>query len=215
VNVVRQPLSIFGAGSLGKELLAWLRTLPDWELIGFFDDNVKKGTVIKGIPVVGNADDMKALRSQTNVIVAIGDPKVKREVLVRLGSPAHIKYPALVHPAARLEDSGGIAVGAGSIITAGCILTSDIRVGSHVLINLACTIGHDTGIGDFSSIMPGASIAGQVSIGSGVLIGSGVVVNNGINIGDGSTVGAGAVVISNVAANTTVVGVPARPIERR
>ena len=34
----------------------------------------------------------------------------------------------------------------------------------------------------------------------------------GLTIGEGSTVGAGAVVVKEIAQNTTVVGIPARPL---
>jgi len=59
--------------------------------------------------------------------------------------------------------------------------------------------------------MPGANISGNVHIGSDVFIGSGASVLQGIEIGDHVIIGAGAVVTKNVAAYSTVIGVPAKP----
>jgi maltose O-acetyltransferase len=49
-----------------------------------------------------------------------------------------------------------------------------------------------------------------VSIGDGVWIGAGALVLPGVSIGENAVVGAGAVVTRDVAANTLVVGNPAR-----
>jgi acetyltransferase-like isoleucine patch superfamily enzyme len=45
-------------------------------------------------------------------------------------------------------------------------------------------------------------------------VGIGATVIQGVTIGDRAVVGAGAVVIRDVAPDTTVVGVPAAPLER-
>lgn len=45
-------------------------------------------------------------------------------------------------------------------------------------------------------------------------IGGGAIILGGITIGDGAIVGAGSVVTRNVPAGATVVGNPARPVER-
>jgi serine O-acetyltransferase len=50
------------------------------------------------------------------------------------------------------------------------------------------------------------------TIGDGVYIGAGARVLGAIQIGDNAQIGANAVVTKDVAANTTVVGIPARPI---
>jgi len=51
-----------------------------------------------------------------------------------------------------------------------------------------------------------------VRIGTGAWVGVGACVRQGIRIGAGAMVGAGAVVVRDVAAGTTVVGNPARPL---
>lgn len=99
-------------------------------------------------------------------------------------------------------------------------------------IHPACVMGrgimfdHATGIviGETSVIEDNVSILQQVTLGgtgneqgdrhpkirSGVLISTGAKVLGNIEIGEGAKIGAGSVVLSDVAAHTTVVGVPAR-----
>ena len=55
---------------------------------------------------------------------------------------------------------------------------------------------------------------GNVTIGSGAYIGSGVTSRQGIAIGAGAVVGIGAVVVKDVPANETVVGNPARILDK-
>ena len=101
-------------------------------------------------------------------------------------------------------------------------------------IHPACVMGrgimfdHATGIvvGETSVIEDNVSILQQVTLGgtgneqgdrhpkirSGVLISTGAKVLGNIEIGEGAKIGAGSVVLSDVAAHTTVVGVPARAV---
>jgi serine O-acetyltransferase len=52
------------------------------------------------------------------------------------------------------------------------------------------------------------------TIGRSVIIGAGAKVLGSFTVGDNARIGANAVVVEPVAANTTVVGIPARPVER-
>lgn len=56
------------------------------------------------------------------------------------------------------------------------------------------------------------SETGRPVVGDNVIVGAGAKVLGGVNIGDGARVGANAVVIENVPAKATVVGIPARII---
>ena len=57
--------------------------------------------------------------------------------------------------------------------------------------------------------------SGHPTIGNNVIVGAGAKVLGGITVGDGARVGANAVVVAEVPAGTTVVGIPARPVVRR
>jgi serine O-acetyltransferase len=53
------------------------------------------------------------------------------------------------------------------------------------------------------------------TVGNNVIIGAGAKVLGPITVGDNARVGSNAVVVDNVPADTTVVGIPARPVDRK
>jgi sugar O-acyltransferase (sialic acid O-acetyltransferase NeuD family) len=210
---MKKQLLIYGAGGLGREILALAMSTDLWEPIGFIDDIHPQGTMISGFKVLGGIAHLNAYPTSIHVIIAIGNPESKRMIVSKINN-SRIEYPVLIHPSAILHARDKISLGGGSVLCAGSILTTDIIVGAHVLINLNCTIGHDTIIGDFTSVMPGVNIAGEVHLGKSVLIGAGSNIINKAKIGASCIVGMGAAVIKDVPDNTTVVGVPAKPIDR-
>jgi sugar O-acyltransferase (sialic acid O-acetyltransferase NeuD family) len=211
---MKREMIIYGAGGLGREILSWVRTIASWQLIGFVDDGVKAGTLVDGLEVIGGIDRLNKIEgSSLAVVVAVGDPQLKSVLVNKIVNPL-IYFPTLLHPSAIILDIDTVKIGNGTIVSAGTILTTRIEIGDHVLLNLNCTVGHDSSIGSCSSVMPGVNVAGAVSIGQQVLVGSGANVMNHIHVADRSVVGMGAVVINNVASDTTVVGVPAKPLQK-
>ena len=69
-------------------------------------------------------------------------------------------------------------------------------------------------IEDGTHVCPGVHLGGNVVCEARAYVGIGASVVQGVRIGERAVVGAGAVVIRDVAADTTVVGCPARPVER-
>lgn len=96
------------------------------------------------------------------------------------------------------------------------------RVGKGIMLDHATgfVVGETASIGNNVSILQGVTLGGtgkadedrHPKIGNGVLIGAGAIILGNIRVGDCARVGAGSVVVKEVPANVTVVGVPARVI---
>ena len=80
-------------------------------------------------------------------------------------------------------------------------------------------IAHDCVVGDFVTLAPGVQCNGNVVIEDHAYIGAGAVIKQGqpgkpLVIGSGAMVGMGAVVTKSIPPGITVVGNPARPLQR-
>jgi sugar O-acyltransferase (sialic acid O-acetyltransferase NeuD family) len=209
-----KKLIIYGAGGLGREVKSMLSQCTDtYSLIGFLDDGCEAGKVVEDIKVLGGLSWLSNCPPDVQVVLAIGDPKVKAGVLRQIKPEWNVQYATVIHNRATIQALEFVLIGVGSVIGAGSVLTTGIRLGEHVLINLNVTIGHDSVIGDCSSIMPGVSIAGEVTLGREVMIGSGADIINRIKIGAQAIIGAGSVVNHDIPAASTAAGVPARVIK--
>ncbi|MCV3207090.1 sugar O-acetyltransferase [Mesorhizobium sp. YC-39] len=110
-----------------------------------------------------------------------------------------------------------IFLGDGVFLNAGCTIldTATVRIGKRTLlgpnVQIYCAEHHKEAVGR----QAGLEIARPVEIGDNAWIGGSAIILGGVSIGEGAIVGAGSVVTRDVAANTTVVGNPARVITRR
>lgn len=209
-------LIVAGAGGFGCEVAVYVRdalaagTLSG-ELAGFLDDVHGPGHVTDlDLPILGTIDDYRP-HPQDRVVIGIGAPADRARVaerLDRLGA----RTTTLVHPLAYVAALADL--GEGAIVAPFATIGPRARVGAHCLINTHAGVGHDVIIGDFSAVSPHAALNGRVVVGRAVLIGSGAVVTPGRRVGDGAQVSAGTVVQSDVAADMTVWGNPARPVPR-
>ncbi|RUX96312.1 MULTISPECIES: sugar O-acetyltransferase [unclassified Mesorhizobium] len=109
-----------------------------------------------------------------------------------------------------------IFLGDGVFLNAGCTIldSANVRIGKATLlgpnVQIYCAEHHKAASGR----QAGLEIARPVEIGADAWIGGSAVILGGVSIGEGAIVGAGAVVTRDVAANTTVVGNPARAVKR-
>lgn len=208
---------IIGAGGHGKVVLDILRSArkPKYEPVGWLDANASlHGTDISGLPVLGGINLLAKLRQQKikHAIVAIGDNRV------RLGYARSVKEAGLelinaIHPAATVSKSAHL--GKNLVIAANAVIAAEARISDSVIINTSAVVDHECEVGDAAHICPTVALGGRVRVGTCAFIGIGSKVLPCLTIGDSAIVGAGAVVIADVPSESTVVGVPAKILNRK
>jgi sugar O-acyltransferase (sialic acid O-acetyltransferase NeuD family) len=145
------------------------------------------------------------------VVVAIGDPSLRKRVVESL--PSQTEFATIIHPNAII--SKWVKIGEGGIITAGTILTCNIEIGKHAHLNLHTTIGHDCLIGDFFTTAPAANISGNCNFGDCVYLGTNSAVRQGVKICDNVTVGMGGVVVKDITEEGVYIGNPVKRLEKK
>ncbi|MGE0223205.1 MAG: serine O-acetyltransferase [Acetobacteraceae bacterium] len=104
-----------------------------------------------------------------------------------------------IHPAAKLGRRLVIDHGMGVVIGETAEIGDDCYLYHQVTLGVARTMGGKR----------------HPTVGNNVIIGAGAKVLGPITVGDNARIGSNAVVVEPVPADTTVVGVPARPVDRK
>lgn len=154
-------------------------------------------------------DAQAAHEADARIVPAISS--VRRRALVERLVGEGRRLATIIHPSAVVARSAELAPGC--VLFPNSVIGARTRIGTGTIVNRGALVGHHTRIGSGCFLGPGANVAGGVTIGDDVYLGMGCIVRDDRTIGAGSTVGAGAVVVGDVAAGSTVVGLPARPIE--
>ncbi|WP_235682177.1 acetyltransferase [Sphingobium yanoikuyae] len=108
-----------------------------------------------------------------------------------------------------------VEVGEGALISPFVTLTSNIRIGRCFHANLYSYVEHDCVIGDYVTFAPGVRCNGNIRIGDRAYIGSGAIIRQNLTIGADAVIGMGAIVTKDVPPAVTVVGNPARILEKK
>ncbi len=180
--------------------------------IGLLDDDSRlHGQRVLGLPVLGPIAHMDNVMHDA-LIIAIGDNAVRQRLFQQFRAAGR-SFAVARHPGAIIAPD--VPIGVGVQICAGVVVNPASVVGENVILNTACTLDHHNRIGDHVHVAPGAHTGGEVQMDTGALVGIGATIAPRCRVGAWSRVGAGAVVLRDVPAEQTVVGVPARPIPPR
>ncbi len=202
---MRKKVVIIGAGGHAKVIADIIEKSGD-EIVGFLDDDKKKGTnIIKEYKVLGDFNNRFPLaiaNSGYEFIIAIGDNKKREEI----SHSPNLKFYTAIHPSAQIGLD--VEIQEGTVVMANACINSSAKIGKHCIINTGAIIEHDNIIEDFVHISPNVALGGTVKIGKSTHVGIGSTIKNNITICENCKIGAGAVVVKDIKEEGTYVGVP-------
>ena len=195
---------IIGAGGFGREVYWSLSLMERVNTVFFVDDKYWDGSNNLILPL------SKFDPNEYKVVVAIGDPKDRFDIIERL--PKETKYFIHIHSSVQILGDD-VKIGEGSIICAGTIITTNVKIGKHAHLNLQTTIGHDCETGDYFTTAPGVKISGNCKIDDLVYVGTNSSIKEKISIHSLVTIGLNSGVVKHIEETGVYVGCPAVKIK--
>ena len=217
--------AIYGCGGFAREVLPILKeNLEDKtsndnkpDIVFVDDDSSFHGKSVNGIQVLSFDDLCREADRERQVSVALANPKI-RKIVVDKCLTEGFRFFDIVSNKATVYDEN--VIGEGPVLCANTVITSNATIGKHFHCNIFSYVAHDCVIGDYVTFAPRVCCNGRIVMGDFVYVGTGAVFKQGapgkpLSIGEGAVIGMGAVVTKDVPPHVTVVGNPARILEKR
>ena len=93
-----EKIAIIGAGGFGREIITLIQDInkieKQYEIIGFID-NLPKGTLVNGYPIIGTDEEINLTKESISVVLSVGDPRLKKKIRNKYTNPL-VKIHVLV-----------------------------------------------------------------------------------------------------------------------
>ena len=205
------------AGALGhaKEIAGLFSDLKRTDRLFFFDDVMANPDkfLFNRFPILRSDDEVRRIfKDDPEFVLGIGGPSLRESFAKRFRALGG-QLVSVISPAAAIGNLN-VTLGEGLNVMHGAVITADVVIGEGTIVHSHASVHHDVRVGTYCELSPGCRILGRCELGDFVSIGAGAVILPRIKIGKGATIGAGAVVTNDVAPGQTVVGVPARAVNK-
>lgn len=219
--MIREIYAVYGASGYGREVMPLVRQQyaqndSNSQLFVFIDDNPTLNEV-NSHKVYSYSEFLKLDVNRKNVAVAIANDEVREKLSIQCVEDGIHLLDVTASNVINMDD---VSIDKGYILSPFVTLTSNIKIGKSFHANIYSYVAHDCVIGDYVTFAPGVKCNGNVHIEDHAYIGTGAILKQGtpnkpLVIGARAIIGMGAVVTKDVPPNTTVVGNPAKPFNKK
>jgi sugar O-acyltransferase (sialic acid O-acetyltransferase NeuD family) len=196
-----QRIVVYGGGGMGKMTIDLLLATNGYVIEGIIDDELKAGTEVMGVKVLGGSEMLSTLKDRgvrfAALAIGMTDSNGCRENFYRKLKDAGLLPLTLIHPSATVEPTA--TLGEGSLVFANAVIGSCASVGANCIINTGAIVSHDCRLEEGVHVTPGAILAGGVRVGRYTLVGMGVTVYMGVCIGSRVIIMNGCNIVGNIA----------------
>ena len=213
--------AVYGASGCGRSLIPVARQQLQRQNINaeiyFIDDSLIEEMTVNGHRALNYAVFKNLKADRKSVLIAIANSQIREKIAKKLQQDAIELWTVQADNVVRMD---AIEIALGAALSPFVTLTSNIKIGKCFHANLYSYVEHDCVIGDYVTFAPGVKCNGNIHIEDHAYIGTGAVIKQGtpdkpLVIGKGAVVGMGAVVTKSVPPGVTVVGNPARILEKK
>ena len=213
--------AIYGASGCGRSLMPvarqQLQRLGVSAEIYFIDDSLQEQQIVNGHTALNYQSFKNLNAAQKFVLIAIANSQIREKLANQLFIDGIQLWTVQADNVVMMDN---IEIDEGAALSPFVSITSNIKIGKCFHANLYSYVEHDCVIGDYVTFAPGVKCNGNIHIEDHAYIGTGAVIKQGtpdkpLVIGKGAVVGMGAVVTKSVPAGVTVVGNPARILEKK
>ena len=213
--------AIYGASGCGRSLMPvarqQLQRLGVSAEIYFIDDSLQEQQVVNGHIALNYQSFRNLNAAQKFVLIAIANSQIREKLANQLTSDGLQLWTVQADNVVIMDN---IQMAEGAALSPFVSITSNIKIGKCFHANLYSYVEHDCVIGNYVTFAPGVKCNGNIHIEDHAYIGTGAIIKQGtpdkpLVIGKGAVIGMGAVVTKSVPAGVTVVGNPARILEKK
>lgn len=213
--------AVYGASGCGRSLMPVARQQLQRQNINaeiyFIDDSLIEEMTVNEHRALNYAAFKNLKADRKSVLIAIANSQIREKIAKKLEQDAIELWAVQAENVVRMD---AIEIAPGAALSPFVTLTSNIKIGKCFHANLYSYVEHDCIIGDYVTFAPGVKCNGNIHIEDHAYIGTGAVIKQGtpdkpLVIGKGAVVGMGAVVTKSVPPGVTVVGNPARILEKK
>ncbi|MFA7273245.1 MAG: hypothetical protein WC044_05215 [Crocinitomicaceae bacterium] len=173
---MKKQLVIIGAGGHAKVIADAVCKAAEFELLGFVDAHLPKGTLVfKTYRVIETQSLIQNLIDpNTYFVFGIGNNAIRQKLAQDFQKD--LQFASILHPSSVVSDE--VTIGKGTVVLANAVINAGSKVGDFSIVDSGVVIDHECQIGNFCHVNVGTIVGSNSELVTGVKTDLGEIIPN-------------------------------------